>query len=70
MQRDWSAVAEAKAQAWQTGKRMPGDDLRTADQLRRYVQTVHPDWPHREDRRDDFRAHVRVSKALGVVRSS
>ena len=65
--RDWARLAAAKALAWQAGKRTPAGDLHLADQLRRYVLTVRPDWPGLDDRTDDLQSHIRVSEALGAV---
>lgn len=65
--RDWAGVAAAKARAWEAGKRTPAGDLYAADQLRRYVLTVRPDWPGPDDRADDLQSHIRVSEALGAV---
>ena len=65
--RDWAGLAAAKAFAWQASQRTAGGDLHTADQLRRYVLTVRPDWPSPDDRADDLRNHIRVSEALGAI---
>ena len=65
--RDWARVAAAKTETWQAGERTPAGDLRAADQLRRYVLTVRPDWPGHDDRIDDLQSHIRVSEALGAI---
>ena len=65
--RDWAGVAAAKARAWQASDRTPAGDLHAADQLRRYVLTVRPDWPGLDHRTDDLQSHIRVSEALGAV---
>jgi hypothetical protein len=65
--RDWAGLAAAKASAWQSSKRTPAGDLQAADELRRYVLTLRPDWPSRDDRTDDLQNHIRVSEALGAA---
>ncbi|MGH9204031.1 MAG: hypothetical protein ACRD2A_22625 [Vicinamibacterales bacterium] len=65
--RDWSRIAASKARAWQSEQRSPAEDLRVADQLRRYVRRVRPDWPSASDRAGDLACHRRVSRALGAV---
>lgn len=71
LDRDWARLADAKARAWTAGKQTPAHDLRTADQLRRYVLSIRADWPSADDRDADRQTHIRVSEALGaaVVRS-
>lgn len=67
LERDWAWLAAEKARAWQHGKRTPAADLRAANELRRHVAAVRPDWPDASDREEDLRTHVRVSEALGAV---
>lgn len=67
--RDWSGLAAAKDRAWLEAKRDgdASDALRSADELRRYVRRIRPDWPARADREEDLQTHIRVLKALGAV---
>lgn len=69
-QRDWSALAELKADYWVSLKAREGagEGLLIADELRRHARRQHPDWPSEEDRRKDLETHIRVSAALRSVR--
>jgi hypothetical protein len=69
VRRDWSAVAASKARFWQALKagRSAAEVLGVADQMRRHVQRVRPDWPGRQHRLDDLRVHQRVGEALRAV---
>ena len=42
----------------------PAERLRVADEIRRRVLALHPDWPTDEQRAEDFATHVRVAEAL------
>jgi len=70
-QRDWSALAELKADYWASMKAREGagEGLLIADELRRHAQRLHPDWPSEEDRREDLDTHIRVSAALRSVQA-
>lgn len=67
MERNWARIAAAKDRTWATAKQTPAEDLRAADQLRRYTLSVRPDWPSADDRAADLQAHIRVSEALGAA---
>ena len=64
--RDWSQVAEAKTRSWLDSKRgrSLADVLITGDQLRRYAQSMRPDWPSAAERDADLATHRRVAEAL------
>ncbi|MBK5295689.1 MAG: hypothetical protein JJE40_00945 [Vicinamibacteria bacterium] len=70
--RDWAALDEEKARTWRDRKRSLGVEgaLGLADQLRRHVLAVRPEWPTSDERSDDLRHHVRVSEALAATRGS
>lgn len=70
-QRDWSALAELKADYWASMKAREGagEGLLIADELRRHAQRLHPDWPSDEDRQEDLEVHIRVSAALRSVQA-
>lgn len=70
--RDWRAVADSKAAYWLELERElgAGEGVRIGDELRRYVQTQHPDWPSDQDRALDLETHVRVTAALQSVATS
>lgn len=61
--RDWAAVRAMKDAYW--GERIAGlgplEALRIADQLRRQVQGLYPEWPDATERAGDLRDHVRLS---------
>ncbi|HEX2798474.1 MAG TPA: hypothetical protein VHQ44_02275 [Thermoanaerobaculia bacterium] len=67
--RDWSVLAELKADYWASMKARQGagGGLLIADELRQHAQRVHPDWPFEEDRREDLETHIRVGAALRSV---
>lgn len=67
--RDWEAIADHKRRFWTDRPTTIDERLRIADELRRYALSLHPDWPTREQREADLASHVRVSEALGRVRS-
>lgn len=69
--RDWDVLAQLKADYWASLRAGEGaaDGLLVADELRRYAQSLHPDWPSDEDRRADLETHVRVSAALRSVQA-
>jgi len=46
----------------------PAERLRQGDALRDHIQSIHPDWPTEEQRREDFLTHVRVSEMLRSVK--
>ena len=69
-ERDWSAIAELKADHWPERKRRCGREeaFRAADDLRRYVAAVRPDWPDEAARAADIASHVAVGQSLRRVR--
>jgi hypothetical protein len=66
MARDWEAVRAAKDRYWAERIRRlgPAEGLRIADELRRHVVALHPDWPTPADRSADLAAHVRLAELL------
>jgi transcriptional regulator with XRE-family HTH domain len=69
-QRDWSAIAESKAAYWpELGRRVgPDGAFRVADEMRRYVALVRPDWPDADARAADLASHVQLGESLRRVR--
>lgn len=67
--RDWSLVADAKAQHWLEHKAglTPAEVLSYGDRLRRHALQLRPDWPDERARIDDLLMHVRVAEALRAV---
>jgi hypothetical protein len=63
-------VDETRAEYWMsfTQSHGPAAALRIADELRRYVQLLRPDWPTAEDRAADLATHMRLSDAFRRVR--
>lgn len=70
-QRDWSVLAELKADYWVSMKAREGagEGLLIADELRRHALRLHPDWPSEEDRQEDLETHIRVGAALRSVQA-
>ncbi|MCP4549225.1 MAG: hypothetical protein GY835_22455 [bacterium] len=71
-ERDWSLVRELKQRYWAERKRTltPDATLRIADDLRRHVLALRPDWPDEREREADLKVHARVSECLRRVPSS
>lgn len=69
LNRDRAAVAALRMQHWrdQFAARGPLWALQLADDLRRWYQALHPDWPTEADREADLAVHMRVSAALRSV---
>jgi hypothetical protein len=69
--RDRTTPGELKSAYWCERKRIhgPGEGLRIADDLRRYVRAVRPDWPRADERDADLHMHIRVSEMLRSVRA-
>jgi hypothetical protein len=67
--RDWHALAAAKDAAWLEHRRAEGipGTIRVAEQMRRYVRALRPEWPTDDERGEDLATHVRVSEALRRV---
>ena len=71
--RDWQALAAVKDEAWIEQRRSGGvaGALRLADELRREVMALRPDWPSEDDRAEDLATHSRVAEILrGAGRAS
>jgi hypothetical protein len=66
--RDWAAVERMKLRRWAEQPLTPTEALMACDDLRKYAQSLHPDWPTEEERRQDLANHVRVSELLGRVK--
>lgn len=62
--RDWSAVRAAKDDYWAARIRRlgPQEGLRIADELRRQMLAIDPQWPSEAERRRDLASHHRVAK--------
>jgi hypothetical protein len=69
--RDRSGLVDAKAAHWRRRKVSagPSEGLRIADELRRLVQSLRPDWPEQTHRDADLATHVRVGAMLRRVRT-
>jgi len=68
-QRDWAAVADAKARYWAERKATmtAAEALALAETLRRHVCDLKPGWPDAHERADDLALHLRLSEALRAV---
>lgn len=64
--RDWNAVRDAKDAYWaeRVGRLGAAEGLRAADELRRQMLGLSPDWPDEEARRADLRFHADLSERL------
>lgn len=64
--RDWSAVRTAKDGYWAGRIRRlgPQEGLRIADELRRQMLAIDPQWPSEAERRCDLADHHRVAELL------
>jgi hypothetical protein len=69
IERDWGRIAAAKDAHWLERKRRLGlaEGLRIAEELRRQVRLVRPEFPTPEDRAADLACHIRVSELLRRV---
>lgn len=69
--RDRSELAARKARYWVERKRRlgPAEGIRVAEELRRHVLRVRPDWPGEAARAQDLATHLRVAEALRRVAS-
>jgi hypothetical protein len=67
--RDWSAIEQMKAAFWtEDDHRLTAvQALALGDELRRYAQTVRPDWPGPEERAADLAVHRRLTEAFRAV---
>jgi hypothetical protein len=64
--RDWAAARAAKDAYWAARIRRLGplEGFRIADELRRQMLAIDPQWPSEAERRDDLANHQRVSELL------
>ena len=71
-QRDWSALAELKADHWlERAERLGSQEIfRVADELRRFVAAARPDWPSEGERAADLASHIAVAESLRRVAES
>lgn len=70
--RDWAGIERSKRElmAQQARAMTVTERLAAGDELRRYAQMLHPQWPTPEDRAADLAVHIRVSESLrSVVRT-
>jgi hypothetical protein len=67
--RDWDAVERMKARFWiEDGHRLTAvQALALGDELRRYAQTVRPDWPDPDERAADFAVHLQLTEPFRAV---
>ena len=63
VERDWAAVRESKDAYWAARIERLGaiEALRIADELRRQILVLNPEWPGTQLREDDLRAHARLA---------
>lgn len=66
-QRDWASLERDQERYWrdQKAREGPAACIRVADQLRRQVIAVRPDWPSERERREDLAMHLRL---IDVIR--
>jgi hypothetical protein len=66
---DWAAAARDKERYFLDYKRQhgPAAGIRMADELRRHVLALRPDWPSEEERAEDMATHLRVIDVLRRV---
>lgn len=64
--RDWAANRAAKDDYWASRIRRlgPQEGLRIADELRRQMLAIDPQWPSEAERRRDLADHQRVAELL------
>ncbi len=69
LDRDWASAARAKDRYFRDYKREhgPAAGIRMADELRRQVLAVRPDWPSEQERAEDLATHLRVIEVLRRV---
>ncbi len=63
--RDYAHARASKIAYWRS--LTPADRLRLADELRRQVLLLHPDWPTADQRERDVSSHIQISERLGRV---
>lgn len=69
MNRDWNAVERMKARFWieDDHRLTAAQALALGDDLRRYAQSVRPDWPDPNERAADLAVHLRLTEAFRAV---
>lgn len=69
VRRDWAAAARGKERYWREWKREHGAaaGIRVADELRRQVLAMRPDWPSARAREEDLATHLRVIEVIRRV---
>jgi hypothetical protein len=60
--RDHRELRASKAEHW--ARLTPARRLALADDLRRHMLSLHPDWPTAEMRDSDLKAHVRLLQRI------
>jgi len=68
-QRDWAAAERSKELYWRDWKRQhgPAAGIRVADELRRQVLAMRPDWPLEREREEDLAMHLRLIEVIRRV---
>jgi len=66
MSREWDVARRSKDEYWaeRIARLGPLEGFRIAEELRQQALLQHPGWPSPSDRRDDIRAHERLSELL------
>jgi hypothetical protein len=69
VERDWASAARDDERSWieQARRDGPAGGIRVADELRRQVLAMRPDWPSERERDEDRATHLRVIDALRRV---
>jgi hypothetical protein len=64
--RDWGLARRAKDGYWAARIRRcgPAEGIRVADELRRQMKLLDPEWPSPAERDRDLASHARVSELL------
>lgn len=72
MDREWHLARDAKEAYWaeRIARLGPREGLRIADELRRQALLQDPTWPDAESRREDLRAHVRLTELFARADSA
>ena len=72
VERDWAAVRANKDAYWRDRIARLGaaEGLRIADELRRQVLALNPDWPDAARRQEDLASHIHVAEQLRRVGSA
>jgi hypothetical protein len=69
VRRDWASFERSEAEYWRAYRQEqgPGAGIAVADELRRHLARVRPEWPTERERREDHETHLRVIEALRRV---